>query len=137
MKFSKGNVRAGKLTASQVLELRELYAGGWSQGRLSRTFGISIGQIGRIVRGEAWQQYAQIAGEKELSAEAHKAMPQSEMESSLKKLAGMLEGDRQPPSPITKYDEVLREPERALEKLKRDIEKVKNDPLEGLVGEGK
>lgn len=54
--FSAGNVRASKLTASQVQEIRTLYdAGRASQGQLSREYGVSVVQVGRIVRREVWQ----------------------------------------------------------------------------------
>ena len=52
--FSRNNVKASKLTPTQVLEIKELYAGGVTQGALCRRFGMSVGQIGRIVRGESW-----------------------------------------------------------------------------------
>ena len=59
MTFNRGHSAAAKLTAQQVLEIRQHYNAGWTQGRLSREYRVSIGQIGRIVRGEAWQQYRQ------------------------------------------------------------------------------
>lgn len=46
--------RAAKLDWPTVQRIRELYAEGFSQGRISREFGISVAQIGRIVRHEAW-----------------------------------------------------------------------------------
>lgn len=59
-KFQEGHLRAAKLTPSDVFEMRRLYADEkWSQGRLARHFGVSVGQVGRIVRGESWQQYEQ------------------------------------------------------------------------------
>lgn len=53
--FSRGNTRASKLRASQVQEIRTLYAAGHTQGALARDYGVSIVQIGRIVRFEVWQ----------------------------------------------------------------------------------
>jgi hypothetical protein len=50
----KGNATR-KLTQQQVVEIRQLYGEGYTQGALSRHFGVSIGQVGRIVRGESWQ----------------------------------------------------------------------------------
>lgn len=61
--FNRSNTKAAKLKAEQVIELKRLYAEGWSQGRLSREFQISVGQIGRIVRGESWQWQAAIQTE--------------------------------------------------------------------------
>jgi DNA-binding transcriptional regulator LsrR (DeoR family) len=66
-KFTRGHRRAAKLTPEQVLEIRRLYSEeGWTQSRLSLTFGMSVGQIGRIVRGEQWQGYTQIPNEQEI-----------------------------------------------------------------------
>ena len=45
----------GKLTGEQVLSMRNRYAAGESQGSLARDFGVSVGTVGRIVRGESWQ----------------------------------------------------------------------------------
>jgi hypothetical protein len=44
-----------KRTALEIRGLRQRYLNGWSQARLSREYGMSIGQVGRIVRGTAWQ----------------------------------------------------------------------------------
>ena len=40
----------------KVRELREAYGGGETQGSLSKRFGVSVITIGRIVRGESWQE---------------------------------------------------------------------------------
>ncbi len=61
--FNQGNVRAGKLTPTLVHDMRLEYAAGATQGSLARKYGISIGQVGRIVRGECWQQYSNPAAE--------------------------------------------------------------------------
>lgn len=53
--FQYKNSRAAKLTPGQVLEMRRLYADGYSQGRLAREYQVSLNQVGRIVRGEVWQ----------------------------------------------------------------------------------
>jgi hypothetical protein len=54
--FEAGNRRGTKLTAAVVQEIRARYATGRvTQGALSRTYLVSIAQIGRIVRGEVWQ----------------------------------------------------------------------------------
>lgn len=54
MTFRRGNVRGAKLSQSDVVELRRLYELGWTQGRLAREYSVSVGQVGRIVRGESW-----------------------------------------------------------------------------------
>lgn len=59
-KFRKHHTSAAKLDSMRVLAIRQKYEEGWSQGRLAREYGVSVGQIGRIVRGEAWQEYSQI-----------------------------------------------------------------------------
>lgn len=54
--FTQRNTRAAKLTATSVLEIRDFYERGRvSQGQLARDYGVSVVQIGRIVRGEVWQ----------------------------------------------------------------------------------
>jgi hypothetical protein len=58
MKFAKRHKMAAKLSGEQVLRIRELYEAGYSQGHLARTFLVTIGTIGRIVRGESWQGVA-------------------------------------------------------------------------------
>lgn len=54
--FYRGNKRQGnrKLGYGMVQDIRTRYAGGATQGSLARAYGISVGQIGRIVRGESW-----------------------------------------------------------------------------------
>lgn len=70
-KFSRSNTRAAKLTADQVLEMRRLYHDErWSQGRLAQRYGISSCQVGRIVRGESWQQYGGTVSDDELEHRA-------------------------------------------------------------------
>jgi hypothetical protein len=65
-KFGQGNIRAAKKTPDEILDIRQKYAEGWSQGRLARYSGLSVGQIGRIVRNEVWQQYAEVPTEQEI-----------------------------------------------------------------------
>ena len=65
MKFRKGNIRASKLTASEVFAMREAYARGATQGELCRRYRLSVGQVGRIVRGESWSEYSNPAVEDE------------------------------------------------------------------------
>jgi hypothetical protein len=58
-KFRKHHTTAAKLTPSQVFEMRKEYVAGATQGALARKYQVSIGQVGRIVRGEAWIEYSQ------------------------------------------------------------------------------
>lgn len=54
----RGNRQARKVTLEQVGVIRERYAQGETQSTLSVEFRLSVGQIGRIVRGESWQESA-------------------------------------------------------------------------------
>ncbi len=57
-KFRQGNIKAAKLSNEDVLELRRKYIHEnppWTQGALSRHYGLSINTVGRIVRGESRQ----------------------------------------------------------------------------------
>jgi len=55
-RFDSGNVKSAKLTWAQVRRMRELYAVGWTQGKLTREFDVGIAQVGRIVRNESWRE---------------------------------------------------------------------------------
>lgn len=56
MKFEARNTRSAKLTAGQVIDMRHKYAHlRYTQGRLAREYGLSVVQVGRILRGESWQ----------------------------------------------------------------------------------
>ncbi len=44
-----------KLNLETVVQIRMMYANGYSQGKLSTLFPVSVIQIGRIVRGEVWK----------------------------------------------------------------------------------
>jgi hypothetical protein len=57
-RFRSGHTRAAKLTAVDVLTIRQRYDAGDSQGTLAREYKMSIGQIGRIVRNESWNTSA-------------------------------------------------------------------------------
>lgn len=54
--FHLHNKRQGnrKLGYGQVQDIRTRYANGATQAQLCREYGMSVGQIGRIVRGESW-----------------------------------------------------------------------------------
>jgi D-alanyl-D-alanine carboxypeptidase len=55
MKGIRDNNHAAKLTRAEVREIREKYKDRtWTQGSLARSYGVSVVQIGRIVRGESW-----------------------------------------------------------------------------------
>lgn len=55
--FGGHNQKAAKLSGGNVADMRALYKqGGVTQGELSRRYGVSVIQIGRILRGEVWQK---------------------------------------------------------------------------------
>jgi hypothetical protein len=57
-KFRLGNLRAAKLTPEEVVEIRERYwQDGETQSSLCHKYGVTIGTIGRVVRGETFQDY--------------------------------------------------------------------------------
>jgi len=74
--FQRNNIRRAVLTASKVEEIRRLYSkGAVTQGQLSRDYGVSVVQIGRIVRGEVWQGLGPVeASQRELEASAEKML---------------------------------------------------------------
>lgn len=56
MNFERNKTR--KLTQGQVQEMRQFYGEGATQGALAKHYGMSVGQVGRIVRGESWREGA-------------------------------------------------------------------------------
>jgi hypothetical protein len=55
-KFRRFNTRSARLTGEEVLQIREEYEKGTTQGELCRKYQVSVNTIGRIVRGETWTQ---------------------------------------------------------------------------------
>jgi hypothetical protein len=60
MPFQQGNTRARKLTADDVLAIREKYLviGGYTYSMLSIEYGVSNNTIKDIVKGNSWQRIA-------------------------------------------------------------------------------
>ena len=53
--FRRKNSSASKVTEAQVYAMRQAYESGRvTQGQLCRDYGLSIAQVGRIVRYESW-----------------------------------------------------------------------------------
>lgn len=52
--FARRNTAGRKVTSDQVEELRRRYDSGETQAALGRAYGLSVVQVGRIVRGESW-----------------------------------------------------------------------------------
>ena len=93
--FAQGNRRASKLSMSDVQEIRRLYSEGRvTQGSLSRQFHVSVIQIGRIVRGEVWQQLPVLGN----------MISEGELKDSEERMGRWLvetgKMDRLPPSPL-------------------------------------
>lgn len=93
-KFPRFNIKASKLTPTKVFELREKYAAGASQGSLAREYQISVGQVGRIVRGESWQQYSNPAEETPIQIMSPNLEPTpEEIQASYERLQKLLQKD--------------------------------------------
>lgn len=54
MNYHSKDSKARKLTQQQVEEIRQFAAQGATQSSLCKHYGVTIGTIGRIVRGESW-----------------------------------------------------------------------------------
>ena len=111
--FERNNRTAKKLTLGQVAEIRELYAQGATQGQLCRRFGMSVGQIGRIVRGESWASDTpptSMPRESDIEASAQRLLrvqAQVQQEPELAKMAGEVAAiphRAPPPSPLDGAD---------------------------------
>lgn len=117
-KFIRGATAAAKLTLEQVQEMRRHYRDGATQGDLSRYYGVSIGQVGRIVRGESWQS----------GVNAGKGS-QADIDSSQARLAAMLGvadlADVSPPGASGIFED------SPLTKLQRDVAKAKEREAAG------
>ena len=75
MKFTQRNSKASKLSSAQVQQIRLLYAAGnTTQGQLARDFGMSIVQIGRIIRREVWQDLPEAVNDVTLAASADRLL---------------------------------------------------------------
>lgn len=110
-KFHRNNRGASKLTAGDVRNIREMYGGGhYTQGQLSRDFGISVNQIGRIVRGESWQDIPEPLSD-EIAANALTRLIKTQEEVNLSnKLAEEVKRIKREQTPgQTKADDMLGE----------------------------
>lgn len=61
-----------KLTSIDVSDIREAYEMGATQRELCIKYNMSIGQIGRIVRGESWTKVQMMPSADELEASANR-----------------------------------------------------------------
>jgi hypothetical protein len=115
-----GNKRAAKLNPEQVAEMRRLYSEeNWTQGRLARHFAMSVGQVGRIVRGEHWHDYTRPPTDQEIAASTT-PVDEDEVRASEAKLLEKLSSSS-PPSPPAEdpIEEILRRRSRGEDPLAR------------------
>lgn len=117
-KFTPGHKRAAKLTALEVIAIREKYwQQGYTQGQLAREYHVGTAQIGKIVRGEAWQDLGGVgyhtnaeeapaeqrlreSAEDTLILQSAPTVSEQEVQASLARLMGKLElKDECPPVP--------------------------------------
>lgn len=73
-KFKNGNRGRPTLTAQEVLNIRASWGRGMTQGELSRRYKISVVQIGRICRGESWQNIIGMPSDADIEASARKML---------------------------------------------------------------
>jgi len=104
-KFNRGNTRAHKLTPLQVHEIREKYAReGRTQASLAREYRVVPETVGRIVRGETWQQFEAIETNFAIEARMVRAVEprmRSDAEASLERFKKMMGIEDPPPaSPV-------------------------------------
>jgi hypothetical protein len=131
--FKQQNSRAAKVTSTQVYDIRRRYAEGETQASLAREYKLSVNQIGRIVRGEAWGQFANPVEGTERELYRQPTVTDNEIEASLRRVQEQLLGNepivevlKHPDNPVIQFDEAVEEPEPPLlQKLKQDIQAVK------------
>jgi|SRR5215471_10362327 len=116
-KFQLGHKRAARLTATLVMEMRERYARGETQGSLARAFHLSVGQVGRIVRGESWQEYARVPTEEEIEHKVATGQVPMPSPADLDLLARLI--DKEAPA------EPVQAPEDYAESIRRMAEKLR------------
>lgn len=133
--------KVAKITAAIAQQIFQRYHdAGETQSRLAREFGLGVGQIGRICRGEAWNQATgAFDAEVEDRVVGAKPVPEEEWKASLAKTQALLAADepaktlnpklfdnkraaqygaRVPVDPVS-------EDERRLEKLMEEANKLK------------
>ncbi len=131
-KVSFRNTKAAKLNPTQVGEIRRFYEDeGLTQGELARRYGVSVGQIGRIVRGESWATQEQ----------ARYVPPLPSAEESLQRVLAQLGGNAETLSgkPENWYDGLTNEEMVLADKMMdnglTDMWAIRETILKGRVGE--
>lgn len=137
-RFPMGNTKAGKLNGLQVADIRVKYhQEGWSQGRLAREFQVTIGTIGRIVRGETWQNSPHPASNRAAYQEGgHFPLTEEQLNIAAKaseaRLLKMLDMEQAPvsaPPPTESWDQALAaseptEQSSGLDRFQAEIERL-------------
>lgn len=100
-KFGQGNTRQGgrKLSLHDVQQIRHDFdTGRKTQGQLSREYGVSVVQIGRICRREVWHNVAPAeVTDTDLMQSAHRLMKLQEevtQRSALQKMSEQIAADK-------------------------------------------
>lgn len=119
-KFRQFNTRSAVLKPEQVLAIRQEYEEGATQRELCRKYGVSLGTIGRVVRGETWQQFQGPRAE-HISVVADDA---PEILESQARLQAMLKGE---PTAASQEPSAS---ETALERLQSDLAAAKKPDAE-------
>lgn len=141
-KFSQGHTRSAKLTAMQVIDIRVKFADGATQGSLAREYGVTVGTIGRITRGETWNQFQFVESEGQVDARLAKERlafgprpppTQDEILASQRKLAAML-GEAAPPD-LMKAVEAEAAKDAAEAKEARDSEQRARETIDKQLDE--
>lgn len=129
-RFRRGNITAAKITPLEVKEIRRRYDKGESQRSLCQAFGLSIGQIGRVVRREVWLKVEEAEGlsNSETLERASTEPSNAEIEASLKRMQKLLGGEEPgfvPPAPPDILDKLTAEVKATLvdeEKLSSELD---------------
>lgn len=111
--FKAGNNKAMKISDSDVVNLKKDYMAGMTQSMLCAKYNISIGQVGRIVRGESRRAVQIVASEVDLMQSANRLMAlQEEMEK--RKNFDKAAEEEQPPSALDRMrKEINKQPPNA------------------------
>lgn len=93
--FYRRNTKAAKLSWSQIGDIRREYEAGATQGELCKKYGMSVGQIGRIVRGESWKDikggdYKPLVGPMDFEASAARVLKRVQEENEREEMEKLL-----------------------------------------------
>jgi len=125
MAFHPGNKHqtTKKLTYGKVQDMRTKYEHGATQGALAREYGVSVVQVGRIVRGEVWIDAGQAVGEGTRLPPPDVLTDPEEIQKQAERIFAQYQQEVAPKDPMD-YS--------AVEQKKRAFLDPNFDPLEGL-----